>query len=150
MANVNEVYTADGEELINLTKDTVSELSLLSGATAHDASGAQIVGKAQYINPNLIINSNFKINQRGQTEYTSEGYTVDGWRIYYGATLTVGTDAVELLVTNGSYNYMDQIVENYHTLVGKDIAVSAFLEGKYQKGRVLPLLFGVQEPRDIA
>ena len=31
-----------------------------------------------YSNPNLLINPDFRINQRGQAEYTS-GYTVDRW-----------------------------------------------------------------------
>ena len=31
-------------------------------------------------NPNLLINPDFRINQRGQSEY-SNGYTVDGWYI---------------------------------------------------------------------
>ena len=30
-------------------------------------------------NPNLLINPDFKINQRGQSEYTAAGYTVDRW-----------------------------------------------------------------------
>ncbi len=41
---VNQV-NLNGEELINLTGDTVSEKTLLEGATAHDASGNQITGK---------------------------------------------------------------------------------------------------------
>lgn len=31
-------------------------------------------------NPNLLYNSNFAINQRGNSSYTSTGYTFDGWR----------------------------------------------------------------------
>ena len=42
---VNQVNLANGEELINLTEDTVSEDNLLEGETAHDASGKQITGK---------------------------------------------------------------------------------------------------------
>lgn len=42
---VNQVNLANGEELINLTADTVSEDTLLEGETAHDASGNQITGK---------------------------------------------------------------------------------------------------------
>lgn len=41
---VNQV-NMNGEELINLTNDTVSEDTLLEGETAHDASGKQITGK---------------------------------------------------------------------------------------------------------
>lgn len=32
-----------------------------------------------YSNPNLLINPDFKINQRGRSEYTAAGYTVDRW-----------------------------------------------------------------------
>ena len=42
---VNQVNLANGEELINLTEDTVSEDTLLENVTAHDASGKQITGK---------------------------------------------------------------------------------------------------------
>lgn len=34
----------------------------------------------KFSNPNLLINPDFKINQRGSTTYTT-GYTVDRWRI---------------------------------------------------------------------
>lgn len=54
------------------------------------------VGLAPQIsNPNLLDNWYFgnPVNQRGQTEYTAEGYTIDRWSIGSGATLTL---------TNGS------------------------------------------------
>ncbi len=40
----NKVQLADGRVLIDLTSDTVTADKLLSGATAHDASGAIITG----------------------------------------------------------------------------------------------------------
>ncbi|MBQ7491182.1 MAG: hypothetical protein IJT76_01080 [Clostridia bacterium] len=40
----NKVVLANGTTLIDLTSDTVAAGSLLSGATAHDASGAAITG----------------------------------------------------------------------------------------------------------
>ena len=84
---VNEV-TMNGETLISLVNDTVTEATLLSGETAHDASGAQITGKAKYINPNLIINRDFSVNQRGKTEYTGlHQYTVDMWQQYPTASI---------------------------------------------------------------
>lgn len=45
MAN-NKVQLADGTVLIDLTADTVTADKLLQGYTAHDASGAQIIGTA--------------------------------------------------------------------------------------------------------
>lgn len=43
----------------------------------------------KFSNPNLLINPNFEINQRGSTTYTT-GYTVDRWRVA-GATLNAKT-----------------------------------------------------------
>ena len=37
----------------------------------------------KFSNPNLLINPDFKINQRGATSYTS-GYTVDRWKVNAG------------------------------------------------------------------
>lgn len=47
MANINKVVFG-GETLIDLTGDTVSTSSLLSGTTAHDASGTVITGACTY------------------------------------------------------------------------------------------------------
>lgn len=49
---------------------------------------ANYLGK-KFSNPNLLINPNFEINQRGSTTYTT-GYTVDRWRVE-GATLNAKT-----------------------------------------------------------
>lgn len=43
MAN-NKVQLADGTVLVDLTEDTVTPQTMLSGTTAHDKSGAQITG----------------------------------------------------------------------------------------------------------
>ena len=45
MAN-NKVQLSDGTTLMDLTQDTVTPQTLLSGATAHNAAGEQIVGEA--------------------------------------------------------------------------------------------------------
>lgn len=45
MAN-NKVQLSDGTVLLDLTGDTVTPENLLSGATAHNAAGEQIVGEA--------------------------------------------------------------------------------------------------------
>ena len=45
---------------------------------ARAAIEAHAGNAVNYSNPNLLINPDFRINQRGQAEYTS-GYTVDRW-----------------------------------------------------------------------
>lgn len=49
----------DGRTIIDLTSDTVTEDNLLDGATAHDAAGNQIVGKAASISN--IINAIYPV-----------------------------------------------------------------------------------------
>lgn len=171
---VNQVNLANGEELINLTKDTVSEDTLLENVTAHDASGKQITGKVVTVpvdselnaesenaiqnkavfaginnavndvkeytngiisNPNLLDNPDFSINQRGQTEYTSTGHTVDRWKLglsgngntgsYNAKTKALICDTVE---TNGYFAYLRQFFENPSKLAGKDVTFSAALK----------------------
>lgn len=36
----------------------------------------------KFSNPNLLINPDFKINQRGATSYERQGYSVDRWKIW--------------------------------------------------------------------
>lgn len=58
----------------------------------------------KFSNPNLLINPDFKINQRGKAEYTSDGtvrYTVDRWR---SLSLNVKTDTNGILLSADSQN----------------------------------------------
>ena len=66
-------------------------------------NSAKLGGKAPeyYIQPrNLLDNSDFRkpVNQRGQTDYTSNGYTIDRWEIYSGA---VGVSSLGYITTSG-------------------------------------------------
>ena len=131
---VNQV-SMNGEELINLTADTVSEDTLLENVTAHDASGEQIVGKARFINPNLLDNPDFSINQRGQAEYdlTDKAYdnTVDrwglGWAKGFTKKLTVSDDGVALS-SSGGEAYLYQRLENPKNFYNKTFTFSLSIE----------------------
>lgn len=65
----------------------------------------------KFSNPNLLINPDFKINQRGATSYTS-GYTVDRWKVD-NATLNVST--LVLSNSTGSSSTFVQYLENNPT-----------------------------------
>lgn len=41
-----------------------------------------------FSNPNLLINPDFRINQRGKAQYTGKGYTADGWIIPITSVIT--------------------------------------------------------------
>ena len=69
--------------------------------TAPDST--MLGGKAPeyYLQPrNLLDNSDFTnpVNQRGQTDYTSNGYTIDRWELYFGA---VGVSSLGYITTSG-------------------------------------------------
>lgn len=79
---------------------------------------------------NLLDNWYFPdpINQRGQTEYTSAGYTIDRWSIEAGAKLKVLEDGVVFTPNPSNYNTCTQYVENYKELVGKQLTLSVLIE----------------------
>lgn len=54
-------------------------------------------------NPNLLINPNFAINQRGQTSYSGVKYTVDRWKSRYdNLTVEVLTNGIRLTNSQSS------------------------------------------------
>lgn len=135
---VNEVVV-NGVTELSLANDTVSETSLLEGETAHAANGEAIVGKAKYINPNLLINPDFSINQRGLTEYTGiatqNGYTVDGWRQFpsYCSVTPGGSGSGVWLANNTTadeaYSDLQQLLSE-PLAVGKPYTISIELDGE--------------------
>lgn len=88
--------------------------------------------KTMLSNPNLLINGDFRVNQRGQTSYTGAGvYTVDRWRVTNNATsLNVVDNGVELSSTT-SNGYMQQLMENaFNGLKGKIVTYSVCINGQ--------------------
>jgi hypothetical protein len=67
----------------------------------------------KFSNPNLLINPDFRINQRGATSYEKQGYSVDRWKIW-NATVTPSTSG-GITVKNDKYadtGTFVQILEN--------------------------------------
>ena len=62
----------------------------------------------KFSNPNLLINPDFNINQRGATSYTS-GYTVDRWKVSNG---TVEPQSNGISVTLSQKGQFIQLFEN--------------------------------------
>lgn len=63
----------------------------------------------KFSNPNLLINPDFKINQRGETSYTSNGYTVDRWKVNNGTVKPQSNGVSVTLNNNGQFI---QLLEN--------------------------------------
>ena len=86
-----------------------------------------------YIQPrNLLDNSWWKVqkeivNQRGQTEYTSNGYTIDRWEIYDGA---VGVTSLGYITTSGQmYQKIDIPTDKVYTFAVENDAGIAVVTG---------------------
>lgn len=76
-------------------------------------------------NPNLLINGDFGVNQRGKTSYTgtnSVSYTVDRWALYWseGFSYDVSTKTITA-TSNGS---IIQYMEDSKNLLGKTLTLS--------------------------
>ena len=79
-------------------------------------------------NPNQIINPDFKINQRGQSVYSGQTYTVDGWKcITSTGKVTVGDSGITVTNTKGGECKIQNYVER--DLTGKTITLSACIDG---------------------
>ena len=93
LTTADQVILADGSRLEKDGKISVDSA----------ANSAKLGGKAPeyYIQPrNLLDNSDFRnpVNQRGQTDYTNNGYTIDRWELYSGA---VGVSSLGYITTSG-------------------------------------------------
>lgn len=87
----------------------------------------------------LIINNDFQVNQRGQTVYTSNEYTLDMWYKHKNGSGTVGNvEKIDngIRIVNEDYTnvFLNQKISNYYkgktvTLVGKfnNVVGSAYL-----------------------
>lgn len=83
-------------------------------------------------NPNLLINPDFAVNQRGNSDYNSNGYAVDGWKLQINGSGNSGSYNAEthvlsgsVLDKNGYYVNVSQFVEEPVRFVGKTMTVSA-------------------------
>lgn len=115
-------------------------------------------------NPNLLDNPDFKINQRGLSEYTEKGYTVDRWYMDQrnGETsLSIGDDGITFSVTNSTgWNEIRQLIapDVVKSLSGKTITMSAMIDGTLYYGTAYnfdpytnytPILIIASEPNEF-
>ncbi len=99
---------------------------------------------AQISNPNLLDNWYFvdPINQRGQTEYTGRGYTIDRWKNEAINTSTI------LSITPNGLTFSGQLDESDHffsqwidrkpdIFYGKTLTGSVLMDGQLYTGTVI-------------
>lgn len=121
-----EYYTSrySGEEI---DKGIDGALQLGGASTPQGAIAALGAG----VRPNLLVNPFFKVNQRGQTSYTGDGYTVDMWRITGSrSTLDVTEDGITFSVSaeDTSRRYIGQKFETGAVKSGVDYTLSVLLQ----------------------
>lgn len=110
-----------------LMPDGVTAVSSAIGQITHDI--------AQLSNPNLLINGDFQIWQRG-VSFSSSGYTADRWRMYLdsNASHTISKDANGFKVTKaigGTSNtcYISYNTDEYAKVVNKKRTLSVCVDG---------------------
>lgn len=89
-------------------------------------------GKNGAVAQNLFDNSNFMINQRGETSYTGKAYTVDRWAVAVReATVNVVPNGITFTLNDSTgSSYLEQRVLPEKIKLGKTYTVAAFVDGE--------------------
>ena len=127
--------TDSGKEEVQIPASSVSGLAQVATSGNYNDlldKPTDIAKIGNLSNPNLFINPNFVINQRGKSEYTcnSKIYTVD--RTYSNRSIITALQGggIKLNVLSGQSNpYIQQIIENAISLVGKQLTFSISIDG---------------------
>ena len=103
-------------------------LASLLGTINNIESGNLTVKKAEIAenvsNPNILINGDFKVNQRGQNSYTgTSNYTVDRWK-NSGTYVSVNESGTITVSHFNGWNYLEQKIEDYEKYKGKTLTLS--------------------------
>lgn len=108
--------------------------------TAKNATDLAKDAVKTFVRPNLLDNAyfvgggsqqgggQFPINQRGQTRYTTEGYTIDRWRTWDNVTLEIASDGI-VLSNSGDTNGLFCYLENWEVAEGTPVTLSALFAG---------------------
>ncbi len=121
----NTATTATTAETANTANTATTATTATTAETANTAKNVS--------NPNLLLNGDFKINQRGQTSYvcTKNEYTVDRWLGASGLTVTKNSNSITLTNTNTSSTiiFQQKLEESFLSFAGKTLCLSATVGG---------------------
>lgn len=79
----------------------------------------------KFSNPNLLINPDFKINQRGATSYEKQGYSVDRWKIW-NVTVTPSSNG-GITIKNDKYTDTGTFVQPLENATEGDSTLSCYV-----------------------
>ena len=125
---VENGMTYNVTEFDHTAQEIDDAVSNLGGASTPQGA---IAALGAGVRPNLLVNPFFKVNQRGQTSYTGEWYTVDMWRITGSrSTLDVTEDGITFSVSaeDTSRRYIGQKFETGAVKSGVDYTLSVLLQ----------------------
>jgi hypothetical protein len=87
-AKIYRIEIAEGKLIVYANEPTTVSLNIQMVVSRDKVIDTEVEGDNQkklngMVNPNLLDNWYFgnPVNQRGQTEYTAAGYTIDRWRV---------------------------------------------------------------------
>lgn len=131
MANIYKLnYTASQvDEAIGNALSAVQPNQPVNFTDGIQKNGVDVLNANEISNPNLLINGDFRINQRGQTTYTGQSYAIDRWRgIGSASQMTVETNGnITLTNTTSKNTYYKQVYENSAFLAGQTVTMSVKL-----------------------
>lgn len=85
-------------------------ITLAGQSTVTDANGNPIITAPLTAPPNLLINGDLLINQRGQSSYTSGGFGLDMWHTV-NASVTINSDgSITVTASSSSDEYFNQYI----------------------------------------
>lgn len=104
-ADIGTLTTTEINSSISAKQDKLSGSTIQ--VVGFDANG-KAIAVSRWSNPNLLDNAYFgnPVNQRGQTEYTGNAYTIDRWYIYAGR-LDIVRDSHIKITRNNMTDYFD-------------------------------------------
>ena len=134
----NSAATAANEAAEDANSATSSATSAAESANTAAAAANEAAESVEELvastpRPNLLLNSDFGINQRGQSTYANHRYTVDRWYNSSAGTVTIaastlpgGTAKNQMTITHlaNSYNTVSQPMENLSEALGKTLTAS--------------------------
>ena len=142
-----KVYKTDDSTDTTIASDDKIPFYDVSTTSRKNITVANVVSGA-VSNPNLLDNPWFTVNQRGQSQYTALGYSVDRWKLHDSNPFTVDvTDSgVTLTHANNSTNsYFDHFIDEgvrdkLGTQEGKTLTLSVMLSDNtiYSASGVIP------------
>ena len=125
---VENGMTYNVTEFDHTAQEIDDAVSNLGGASTPQGA---IAALGAGVRPKLTYNPFFAVNQRGQSSYTVNGYTVDCWKMGSNtATLNVLDDGVKITLNQSPSNdlrLLHQIIENPQDLVGKTVTAAFWI-----------------------